>query len=101
VPTSVKAGDRVLLPGWGGNAIKLGEAARKRYPFLFAFFSFLFEQNLGLRFFIYFFDLGFYRNPSCSIIRRFWPRGVGGRDRQLWVDVDGMSEGYLSFACAC
>ena len=25
VPTVVKAGDRVLLPGWGGNAIKLGE----------------------------------------------------------------------------
>ncbi|KAJ7210671.1 hsp10-like protein [Mycena haematopus] len=25
VPTTVKAGDRVLLPGWGGNAIKVGE----------------------------------------------------------------------------
>ena len=25
VPTSVKAGDRVLLPGWGGSPIKLGE----------------------------------------------------------------------------
>ncbi|KAH8984380.1 hsp10-like protein [Lactarius hatsudake] len=25
VPTSVKAGDRVLLPGWGGNSIKVGE----------------------------------------------------------------------------
>jgi len=25
VATSVKAGDRVLLPGWGGNSIKLGE----------------------------------------------------------------------------
>ncbi|KAJ2916091.1 hypothetical protein MD484_g4336, partial [Candolleomyces efflorescens] len=25
VPTAVKAGDRVLLPGWGGNAIKVGE----------------------------------------------------------------------------
>lgn len=25
VPTSVKAGDRVLLPGWGGNQIKVGE----------------------------------------------------------------------------
>ncbi|GHJ90003.1 hypothetical protein NliqN6_6405 [Naganishia liquefaciens] len=24
-PVSVKPGDRVLLPGWGGNAIKLGE----------------------------------------------------------------------------
>jgi len=25
VPTSVQAGDRVLLPGWGGNVIKVGE----------------------------------------------------------------------------
>ncbi|TFK34258.1 hsp10-like protein [Crucibulum laeve] len=25
VPTIVKAGDRVLLPGWGGNAIKVGD----------------------------------------------------------------------------
>ncbi|KAI0311115.1 hsp10-like protein [Amylostereum chailletii] len=24
-PMSVEAGDRVLLPGWGGNAIKVGE----------------------------------------------------------------------------
>ncbi|EKM57841.1 uncharacterized protein PHACADRAFT_251716 [Phanerochaete carnosa HHB-10118-sp] len=25
IPTTVKAGDRVLLPGWGGNSIKVGE----------------------------------------------------------------------------
>jgi len=25
VPTTVKAGDKVLLPGWGGNSIKVGE----------------------------------------------------------------------------
>ncbi|PWN87476.1 putative heat shock protein 10 [Acaromyces ingoldii] len=25
VPTSVKPGDKVLLPGWGGNSIKVGE----------------------------------------------------------------------------
>ncbi|TCD63006.1 10 kDa heat shock protein [Steccherinum ochraceum] len=25
VPVSVKAGDRVLLPGWGGSSIKVGE----------------------------------------------------------------------------
>ncbi|KDQ17377.1 hypothetical protein BOTBODRAFT_172425 [Botryobasidium botryosum FD-172 SS1] len=25
VPLSVKAGDRVLLPGWGGNSIKVGD----------------------------------------------------------------------------
>ena len=28
VPTNVKAGDRVLLPGWGGNSIKVGEEVR-------------------------------------------------------------------------
>jgi co-chaperonin GroES (HSP10) len=28
VPTTVKTGDRVLLPGWGGNAIKVGEEVR-------------------------------------------------------------------------
>jgi chaperonin GroES len=32
VPTSVKAGDRVLLPGWGGNAIKVGEDVRWFFP---------------------------------------------------------------------
>jgi len=25
VPLSVKVGDKVLLPGWGGNSIKVGE----------------------------------------------------------------------------
>ncbi|KXN82107.1 10 kDa heat shock protein, mitochondrial, partial [Leucoagaricus sp. SymC.cos] len=25
IPCNVKAGDRVLLPGWGGNPIKVGE----------------------------------------------------------------------------
>ena len=34
VPTSVKAGDRVLLPGWGGNAIKVGEVVRVFFFFL-------------------------------------------------------------------
>jgi len=28
VPPEVKAGDRVLLPGWGGNSIKVGEEVR-------------------------------------------------------------------------
>jgi chaperonin GroES len=41
VPTSVKAGDRVLLPGWGGNAIKVGEDVRWfSLPFLLFFVSF-------------------------------------------------------------
>ena len=30
VPTTVKAGDKVLLPGWGGNSIKLGEEVSAR-----------------------------------------------------------------------
>jgi chaperonin GroES len=37
VPTSVKAGDRVLLPGWGGNAIKVGEDVRWFFFTLFIF----------------------------------------------------------------
>ena len=30
VPTTVRAGDKVLLPGWGGNSIKLGEEVSVR-----------------------------------------------------------------------
>ena len=30
VPNSVKAGDRVLLPGWGGSSIKVGEDVSMR-----------------------------------------------------------------------
>lgn len=33
IPTSVKAGDKVLLPGWGGNSIKVGEEVRLSLPF--------------------------------------------------------------------
>ena len=43
VPTSVKAGDRVLLPGWGGNAIKVGEEVRVFFfcgRLIFSFFYF-------------------------------------------------------------
>ena len=28
VPTSVKPGDKVLLPSWGGSSIKVGEEVR-------------------------------------------------------------------------
>jgi chaperonin GroES len=38
VPTSVRAGDRVLLPGWGGNSIKLGEEVRVCSFFFFDLF---------------------------------------------------------------
>ena len=40
VPTSVKAGDRVLLPGWGGNAIKVGEDVRW-FSLFFSSFSWI------------------------------------------------------------
>lgn len=32
VPTSVQAGDRVLLPGWGGSSIKVGEEVSYLFP---------------------------------------------------------------------
>lgn len=36
MPTQVKAGDRVLLPGWGGNSIKVGDEVRtQRIIYLF------------------------------------------------------------------
>ena len=34
MPTIVKAGDRVLLPGWGGNSIKVGDEVRGVFFFL-------------------------------------------------------------------
>ena len=52
VPTSVKAGDRVLLPDWGGNGIKVGEEVRLAAPSFFFFHltdcSFLFVGVLPL-----------------------------------------------------
>ena len=60
VPTSVKAGDRVLLPGWGGNAIKVGEEVR-------VFFIFFLWK---VEFYFYLFC----RSTSFSRMRRFWLR---------------------------
>ena len=52
VPTSVKAGNRVLLPGWGGNAIKVGEDVRW-FSFLIIFVSFSgLEVLIGVLFFV-------------------------------------------------
>ena len=31
IPPSVQPGDRVLLPSWGGNSIKVGEEVRSRH----------------------------------------------------------------------
>lgn len=35
VPNSVKSGDKVLLPGWGGSSIKVGEEVCQRYNVFF------------------------------------------------------------------
>jgi len=53
VPTSVKAGDRVLLPGWGGNTIKLGEEVRARAR-RFVLFTFMSGEIDELLFFFLF-----------------------------------------------
>ena len=39
VPTIVKAGDRVLLPGWGGNSIKVGDEVRGVFLLAFGRFT--------------------------------------------------------------
>ena len=39
LPMSVKPGDRVLLPGWGGNSIKVGDEV----CFLTSYRGFLFR----------------------------------------------------------
>ena len=33
---NVKTGDRVLLPGWGGSPIKVGEEVRRLFLLLYA-----------------------------------------------------------------
>lgn len=53
VPTQVKAGDRVLLPGWGGNSIKVGDEVG----------SLVFCRGFGP-------VLMIYRNFNCSKILR-------------------------------
>lgn len=61
LPVSVKAGDRVLLPGWGGSPIKLGEEVCRDFscglpPDPFRLFSasltllFRFRSRLGVLF---------------------------------------------------
>ena len=67
VPTAVKAGDRVLLPGWGGNAIKVGEEVRSVCFFLVGG---RLIRGFCLGIFLFFYN----RNISCSRMRRFWPR---------------------------
>lgn len=34
IPPSVQPGDRVLLPSWGGNSIKVGEEVCSCHPYL-------------------------------------------------------------------
>jgi hypothetical protein len=65
VPTSVKAGDRVLLPGWGGNAIKVGEEVRAFFCFFWSSFGWMVD---------FCFVFYIYRNTSFLRMRRFWLR---------------------------
>ena len=92
VPTAVKAGDRVLLPGWGGNAIKVGEEVRVLLP------SFMSALGADACFFLK-------RSISCLRTRRFWRRL---RSRAVFVGVREMRGGlwtkkslsYLMGSCS-
>jgi co-chaperonin GroES (HSP10) len=48
VPTSVKAGDKVLLPGWGGNSIKLGEEVSSITSFSRPFLKYCWHSGILL-----------------------------------------------------
>lgn len=61
MPPSVKAGDRVLLPGWGGNTIKVGEEVCTNRI----------TGNFVLN--------GCFRNISYSRTQKFWPRSKSRR----------------------
>ena len=58
ITPDVKAGDRVLLPGWGGNSFKVGEDVRV---------FFIISEMIAL--FIYAFYL-FIRNTTSSKIQK-------------------------------
>jgi co-chaperonin GroES (HSP10) len=58
VSMSVQAGDRVLLPGWGGNAIKVGEEVR----------------SAGASDWMTDADRSFCRSTTSSVTRRSLPR---------------------------
>ena len=62
VLTAVKVGDRVLLPGWGGNAINIGEEVR-------AYFFSLECMGKLMRFSFF-----FPRSTFCSRMQTFWQR---------------------------
>jgi co-chaperonin GroES (HSP10) len=59
---SVKVGDRVLLPGWGGSPIKVGEEVS------------LFRAVLRIKLID--------RNTTCSRTRRSWPRSTSRLKRR-------------------
>jgi co-chaperonin GroES (HSP10) len=59
---SVKVGDRVLLPGWGGSPIKVGEEVS------------LSEAMVKIELII--------RNTTCSRTRRSWPRSTSRLKRR-------------------
>jgi len=47
IPTQVKAGDRVLLPGWGGNSIKVGEEVSPHFNIFSVEASFCCSRNIS------------------------------------------------------
>lgn len=65
VPTTVKAGDKVLLPGWGGNSIKLGEEVSVQKLVEICWFK----------------KLNFQRSTSSSVTLKFWPKSGRSRGR--------------------
>jgi co-chaperonin GroES (HSP10) len=65
-PVSVQAGDRVLLPGWGGSPIKLGdEVGLVVVPLV---------RSLIYR----------YRSITFSKMQRSWPRSMNSQE--VWMD---------------
>lgn len=88
MPTSVNAGDRVLLPGWGGNSIKVGEEVCNANPVMGGF-----VLN------------GVIRNITYSRTRKSWPRFKNRRIRAHCPSDPGgryaeWTEGWLVWTAA-
>jgi len=64
VAPSVKAGDKVLLPGWGGNSIKMGEEVKKKTLYC--------NLSRNISSFVS-------RSTSCSRTRKSWQKSRNER----------------------